>query len=232
MDRPAARSPEPQYGAPRLSRQILSDGVYDTVRAMIMDHVLAPNERINIDRLGREINVSQTPLREALARLESEGLVTKEPLVGYSATPLLSRAEMEDLYELRLLIEPWSAARAAERVTPALAQRFADEMSAVRQIPDGPSYETYKSIAVHDARFHDLVHEVGGNVAVRAAFERTHCHLHIFRLHYRGGLGHAAVNEHKALTAAITSGSPSGARDAMVEHLESSRDRLRLVYAP
>lgn len=231
MTRPPAGRPDVPAGPRRLTRQILSDEVYDALKAMIMDHALAPRERINIDRLGREINVSQTPLREALARLESEGLVTKEALIGYSATPLLSQAEMEDLFELRMLIEPWSAERAAKRMTDETASRLGDELATIRRIPDGPSYETYKSVTAHDARFHDLVHEFGGNVAVRAAFERTHCHLHIFRLHYVGGSGHATIDEHRAVAAAITAGNPRAARDAMIEHLECSRDRLRRVYS-
>src|SRR6266700_3458122 len=80
------------------SRQVLADGVY---------------ERINIDEIARELDVSGTPVREALARLESEGLVSRLPLRGYRVTELLTRDEVEDMYGLRLLLEPPSAAKAA-----------------------------------------------------------------------------------------------------------------------
>src|SRR3712207_4453999 len=101
--------------APLPQRQLLGDTVYEAVKALVMDDVLAPGERVSIDRLARELAVSPTPLREALARLESDGLVRKEAMRGYSVAPLLTAREVAELYELRLLLEPWAARRAAER---------------------------------------------------------------------------------------------------------------------
>src|SRR5262245_61724474 len=96
-------------------RQVLSDDVYETIKGLIMDGVVEPGTRLNIDALTRELGISQTPIRESLARLESDGLVLKEPLRGYRVASRLSRAEFDDLFEYRLLIEPWAAGRAAER---------------------------------------------------------------------------------------------------------------------
>ena len=90
-------------------RLTLTDDVYTSVQTLIMDHAVAPGEKINIDALARRLQVSPTPVREALARLESDGLVRKRALVGYTASPLLSRAEFEDLIEMRLLLEPAAA---------------------------------------------------------------------------------------------------------------------------
>ena len=109
-----AHAPSRPAGTRLPQRQVLADDVYEAVKALVMDHVIAPGARVSIDGLARELGVSQTPIREALARLESDGLVTKEPLRGYSATPLLTRAEVDDLFQFRLLIEPWVAGRAAE----------------------------------------------------------------------------------------------------------------------
>ena len=72
---------------------------------------IAPGSRITVDNLVRELNVSQTPIREALGRLEGEGLVIKTHLIGYSAAPQISRRRFDELYELRLLLEPEAAAR-------------------------------------------------------------------------------------------------------------------------
>ena len=98
-------------------RQILADGVYDTIKGLLMDQSITPESRINIDKLARELQVSPTPVREALARLESEGLVTKEALRGYSAAPLLTRSSFIQLFELRLLLEPVIARKAAALLT-------------------------------------------------------------------------------------------------------------------
>src|SRR4051794_32245065 len=96
-----------------LRRQMLADDVYEAIKTMLMDHVVRPGARISIDGLAREFQVSSTPVREALARLESEGLAVKEPLKGYRATELLTLAEFDDLYRFRLLLEPWAARRGA-----------------------------------------------------------------------------------------------------------------------
>jgi DNA-binding GntR family transcriptional regulator len=68
-------------------RTTLTDDVYAAVQALIMDHVIPPDERVNIDALARRLDVSPTPVREALARLEADGLVSKRPLAGYTTTP-------------------------------------------------------------------------------------------------------------------------------------------------
>src|SRR5919202_2566625 len=113
-----------------LRRLTLTDDVYEAVKSLIMDHRLAPGERVTIDALARQLEVSPTPVREALARLEADGLVRKRPLAGYTATPLLTRAEFEELFEMRMLLEPAAARRAAgaglSAAETALLRREAD----------------------------------------------------------------------------------------------------------
>ena len=82
---------------PALSRRVLADDVFEALTGLVMDHVVAPGERMSIDGLAARLGVSPTPVRESLARLEALGLARKEPLRGYRATPLLSLAELDDL---------------------------------------------------------------------------------------------------------------------------------------
>jgi DNA-binding GntR family transcriptional regulator len=110
-------------------RQMLADDVYEAIKTMLMDHVIQPGARISIDGLAREFQVSSTPVREALARLESEGLADKEPLKGYRATPLLTLEEFDDLYQFRRLLEPWAARRAAELIDATGSLRLEAELS-------------------------------------------------------------------------------------------------------
>src|SRR5688500_12986648 len=107
-----------EVGAPSpIQRRIsLADEVYETIFSQLMALRIAPGSRITVDNLARELNVSQTPIREALGRLEGEGLVIKTHLIGYSAAPQISRRRFDELYELRLLLEPEAAARAARRL--------------------------------------------------------------------------------------------------------------------
>jgi DNA-binding GntR family transcriptional regulator len=103
----------------------MSDNVYEALRLRIMDHEIAPNARINIDRVAKVLDVSQTPVREALARLESEGLVDRVALRGYRAAPLLNRRALDELFSFRLMIEPWAAAKARMNQTPSTGDALA-----------------------------------------------------------------------------------------------------------
>jgi len=223
--------PPPRTGVPRLpARQVLADDVYEAVKTLVMDHVIAPGARLSIDGLTRQLGVSQTPIREALARLESDGLVTKAPLRGYSATPLLTRSEVDDLFQFRLLVEPWAAGRAAELATREDHGRIATEIASCPEAPNSDAYEAYRALAAHDSRFHALLAALAGNQQLRVALERTHCHLHIFRLYSAGGGGTQTLVEHRTIAAAVTRGSSSAAEQAMREHLECARDRLRATF--
>jgi len=210
----------------RPSRLILSDGTYEAVKRLVMNHVIPPGERVNIDALARDLGVSQTPVRESLARLEADGLVVKEPLRGYRTTPLLTRREFHELYDMRLLIESWAVKRAAEHITATGRRRLRKEMVTCVAAPAASGYDTYKTIADHDARFHDLIFELADNEMIRAVWGRTHCHLHLFRLFYASGLGTRALEEHRVITEAISAGDPTAAEAAMREHIEASRGRL------
>ncbi|MQA10642.1 MAG: FCD domain-containing protein [Pseudonocardiaceae bacterium] len=211
-------------------RAVLADDVYEAIKALIMDHEIEPDARVSIDGLARQLRVSPTPVREALARLESAELVAKEPLRGYRATPLLTKEELEDLYQFRLLIEPWAAARAAERVAAGDKEQLRAEMAAT-EVPQSDSYAEYKALTAHDTRLHVLIAELAGSPQVRHAFERTHCHLHIFRLHYHRTIGAETIKEHQAIVDAITQGDKDAAEHAMRRHLESScYDRLLPLY--
>ncbi|GAA1679118.1 GntR family transcriptional regulator [Fodinicola feengrottensis] len=207
-------------------RNVLSDDVYESVKALIMDHIVEPGARMSIDGLARDLQVSPTPLREALARLESDGLVVKQPLRGYRATPLLTTQELTALYDFRLLIEPWAAAHAAERVNDAGVAALEAEMDSGADVPESGEYDTFKSLTMHDSRFHDLVAQLSGNEPLRLALERTHCHLHTFRLYYSSGIGSQAVAEHRAVVKAIVGGRPEAAEKAMRRHLEKALRRL------
>ena len=207
-------------------RAILSDGVHEAVTSLIMDGHIAPASRVNMDQLARALQVSATPLREAMARLESEGLVTKERLRGYTTTPLLTRKEFDDLYEFRLLVEPALAAAAARNADAADRRELAAELECCPDSPGGADYATYRALFEHDVRLHDLVARIAGNEAARRSLQRLHPHVHAFRLHAGNRSGDRTRAEHSTLVAALSRGDPDAAAAAMRTHLRTARRRL------
>lgn len=209
-------------------RVMLGDEVYAVLQLAIMDGTIPPDERLNAGELARRFEVSPTPVREALARLESDGLVEKLPLKGYRTTNLLNEQELIDLFELRLLLEPGSAARAAERRTPADIAELRREIE-IAESAIGRA-DAYAVLSQHDMRLHDHVFLAARNETVRLAYTRAHCHLHTFRLAYTGSYVADTVHEHAALVDAIARGDITGAETAMREHIELSRERLLQVF--
>jgi DNA-binding GntR family transcriptional regulator len=106
----------------------VEDGVYRELRREIGTLELAPGRRLRLEELAGRFDVSLTPVRHALRRLESEGLVVSRPRRGSRVAPL-SVEELEEIQALRLGLEMFLARRGAERCTPAALK----EMTAARR---------------------------------------------------------------------------------------------------
>lgn len=209
-----------------VKREVLGDSVYEAVKAMVMDHVIQPGARVGIEALSRSLGVSPTPVREALARLEADGLVLKRSLSGYRTTELLGRGEVEELFEMRLLLEPRAAALAAERAGDTALDRIEALMEEMRGLPDkGHSFAVYGRFAVLDQRFHDTLAAASGRAMLAAAVERLHAHLHLFRLSPVTGGSPATAVEHSRILRAVLRRNAERAEGAMREHLELSLAR-------
>ncbi|MEV4124107.1 GntR family transcriptional regulator [Nocardia sp. NPDC049707] len=205
---------------------MISADVYERITAMILRNELRPGTRINIDQLAHTLDVSATPVREALARLESDGLVTKIHLKGYRTAEVLGRRELEEIYQFRLRLEPYSAAQAAQQATNDDVARLTSELSLFESPPIRADYDSYRQFSAHDARLHALILEIADNNVIAQALERTHFHLHAFRLAYDAAAGARTIGEHKEVVAAIAAGDPARADKAMRTHLENAMNRL------
>lgn len=210
------------------ARVMLGDEIYGLLQQAIMDGTIPPDARLNAGELARRFDVSPTPIREALARLESDGLVDKHPLKGYRTTDLLSRDELVDLFELRLLLEPGGAARAAQRRSQEDIDVLRGEIELARTAVD--EEDAYAVLSRHDVRLHDRVFVAARNETLRLAYARAHCHLHTFRLAYTGSYVPDTVREHAAIVGAIAAGDPDAAEGAMRRHIEQSQRRLLRVF--
>ncbi|MBM7489266.1 GntR family transcriptional regulator [Micromonospora luteifusca] len=206
-------------------RLTLAEDVYESIKTLVMDHILPPGERVNIDALARELDVSPTPVREALARLEADGLVRKRPLSGYTTTPLLSRAEFDDLFDVRLLLEGATAGRAATHASAEQRRRIGAEAGANIDVEAGDGYRRHAAFTTLDAKFHDLIAEVAGSPLLRDSITRLHSHLHLHRLYFPPTGAPDTNIEHQRIAAAIIAGDSRAATDAMRAHLSAARER-------
>lgn len=208
-------------------KQTLADAAYTQLKARIIQGELAPGAKVSIDGLARGLEFSQTPIREALARLESEGLLARRPLSGYTVTPLLTAAELADLYEIRLLLEPLAARRAAERDPHTGAPGAAEALTAAARMPEPNGTEQFGRLCFTeaDARFHAEVARLSGSAQLANAIRRLDAHMHL----YRAYIGPKAIEEteaeHRAIAEAVARLQPNAAAEAMRHHLKRARNR-------
>lgn len=224
---PSVSDEQPGANGPAApARQALSDSVYEDIKAMVMDHRIAPGARVGIEALARSLGVSPTPVREALARLESDGLVVKRSLSGYRATDLLTRQEVEELFEMRLLLEPRAAALAALHADEPQLDRLEAILEGMQAHP-GPAgpYAAYRDFAALDQRFHDAVAQAAHRPLLADAVDRLHAHLHTFRLSSLRSESDPTLAEHERVVRAIIRRRADRAEEAMVDHLTRSLER-------
>ena len=206
----------------RHDRRKVTDWVYEELKSAIVDLRLAPGDPLREATLADQLGVSKTPIREALTRLELEGLVETTSFKGAVVTGY-SRQDLLEIYELRELLENAAARTAAESMADADRDRL-----------DRICRESRKLKKNHDAAglaalisaFDDVLFEQVRNSRIRALIENLRAHLtRIGHLTAEiPGRIEASVDEHEKIVQAIAARDPELAERQMREHIRSVRD--------
>jgi len=202
----------------------LADSVYQTLRAAIREGAVGEAEPLREGRLAARLAVSRTPVREALQRLTREGLIGHANGKGV-AVPALDGRDLEEVYEIRLALEPAAAALAARGASDselAAMQAVLDQTEAARETDP-------RRLAALSARFGDLIGEASRNRRLAALIRQ---HRDVILRTEGTTLGHPgraekSLAEQRALLAALRTRDGEAAARAAREHLEEAR-RLRL----
>jgi DNA-binding GntR family transcriptional regulator len=224
----------PNGGAPglRLVKTPLSEQAYAALKRHILDQHLRPGERLNIDALSRLLGVSSSPLREALVRLEAEGLVVFAVNAGFSVAPVPDAGQMQQLLEFRLLMEAHCArvgATKGEANVIAALTEATDAMAAMRRA--GVGYDDYQTYFGLEQAFHQQIVESAGNAPIAAAYRGLDLVLYVARRSVVRESGHLgsddAVREHRDIVMAYAARDPDAAEAAMRRHLAAAQVRMQ-----
>ncbi|MBB2188784.1 GntR family transcriptional regulator [Gluconacetobacter azotocaptans] len=208
----------------------LAGEVYEILLKRLMALEIEPGDRISVDALVRELEVSQTPIREALGRLESQGLVVKVHLSGYRAAPQLTRKQFGDLAELRLLIEPAAAAKAAVLMSDEERDAIATIADSMGQRFSMDTQVAYNRFAEEDTRFHAAIAKASQNELYHDILVRQAVHVRLFRLRLSARVTTDALVEHARIIDAFHARDPDAVAAAMRTHLENAYARFVGIY--
>lgn len=199
----------------------LREMVYEELKMQILTGAIIPGTRMMEVELAKEIGVSRTPIREAIRKLEKEGLVTIEPRRGAYASQI-STEDMVDILEVRQNMEGLAAFFAASRMTPEQLQELKEVSELYNEaVKTGEMEEMIK----HDTRFHRIIVESCNNKILVKMIEQLQELVLRFRYIYYDNFKRAEnmPDEHYEILHAIETGDADAARYAADIHI----DRLK-----
>lgn len=199
----------------------LADRVYHQLRDNIGSHHIRPGERLQEVSLAAQLGVSRTPVREALARLESEGMIVVEGR-GF-VVPELTDADIEEIYQLRFLLEPAAARSAVAEVTS--ATDLANMASAVEDAVAAEKNDDFRAFLEANSRFHYAWRALVPNRRMSKLLDQYVGHVRFLRVLTLGdpAARKAALTGMKNIQAAFRKHDPDAAAVAMHKHLEAAK---------
>lgn len=217
----------------------LPDHVYDVLLDLLMTGELPPNAPLSIDTVSRELNVSQTPVREALARLEHTGLVERFARKGYRVSSPLSHEGMVELLDARMILETSALSRAMvlyEELLPGLEAAQIEHVAAADRLAKGGDEldpALVRTYFTKDWQFHQAILDRCNNRYIGMAVNGLAYGLH--RMRQTLGTGHSdaqqAVAEHRTIIDAVATGDRDKAVAALEKHLLSVKERSAAIHA-
>jgi DNA-binding GntR family transcriptional regulator len=212
---PRAPGRRPPLHAAGVIRSLASEA-FAVLKGRIIRCEIEPGERLTEAQLVDQLGLGKTPIREALVRLIHEGLVRNIPRHGYEVVPI-TLADVEDLFRLRLILEPAAVALAAGRITGPLRDRMQALTRMESYSPGDP-----RSVAAYrraNREFHVLIARASGSRRLAEAIERLEEESdRVFNL----GLAYRNRGEtvrlgHQRILAALIAGDTEAARRHAVE---------------
>jgi DNA-binding GntR family transcriptional regulator len=206
-----------------------SERAYRRVRDQILDGTLPPGQRLVELQLATQLDVSRTPIREALRRLIAEGLVATHPVSGLVVREV-NQQEVEDIYAIREVLDGLAARLAAERLTEADLARLRLLTELMDESARG---ERWESVVHLNVKFHEVLYAAAHNERLASIGGSL---LDAVRRHSSMAFSDASrvasvVAEHEAVVRALEARDVNAAEEAARHHLATARHRLERRFA-
>jgi len=210
----------------------LKDRVYEYIKSSIITGKIEPNTHLKEAGLSESMNVSRAPIREALNKLEKEGLVSIVPRKGAVVTPI-STEEVESIWEIRSILEPYAAREAAQKCSENKLNKLENKLKKLLQEPNDFSNYIDSDLEVHGLLFKYLKNKMLKRI-IEMVRENS---LRI--LNYAEGeivfskdIALMDIKEHIQIIQALKTRDPYRAESLVYVHINNSKQRiLRVIEA-
>ena len=197
----------------------LRDVVFNTLRKAILRGELKPGERLMEIQLANKLGVSRTPIREAIRKLELEGLVLMIPRKGAEVAQITEK-NMQDVLEVRKALEELSVQLACERITPEQVEEMKMAAEDFRKVLNSGDVT---KIAEADVKFHDIIFAATNNQRLITLLNNLREQMYRFRVEYlkQKECYPQLLEEHDKLIALISGGEVEEACELMGCHIDN-----------
>jgi DNA-binding GntR family transcriptional regulator len=204
----------------------LAEQAYAQIKQLIFDFTLMPGDRFSESEMAHRVQVSRTPLRQALQRLEREGFLLVFPKLGWQVAPL-DFEQFDELYDLRVLIE----CHAAQRLAEADPRPSLDELAAVWLVPPAQRRGDADAVRSLDEQFHGALVRAGGNREMARVHREITDRIRIIRrLDFtKPARIDATYDEHARILRAVTRRRGEEAQRLLRAHIEQSKLEVRHI---
>lgn len=209
----------------------MRDQMYDALRELILKNSYGPNAILQIDRLAEDFGVSATPVREALVRLEGDGLVSLIPNKGAQVTDI-KEGDILNNWEMRRLLEPYAAGQSVSLIPDEEVLQLESEIRLFRGQPfDNDLYVDL------DTKLHNLLYVHLSNGFLKDTIRRVHQMSIRIRYFPEGSTAmhekvvHAVIQEHLAILDAIRTRNPENVSRQVSLHLQNGEARAMAALA-
>ena len=214
-----------------LNTALLGDQAYREIRRRILALEYAPGSRLQVDEIARHLEVSPSPVKEALKQLEAEGLVEIKARKGTLVRQFSAR-DVVDVYEMREFLEGGAAVKAieAKAVTPAVLADLNATIARLAAVTIGNDFSDLDEGVRADWDFHTRIVALADNALLSEWHERLLGHAHVIRNYsMHTGRAQTTLREHRAIVAALAAGDAARALAATRSHLRSTRDSILAI---
>ncbi len=209
----------------KLSRTLAREEVYRRLRAWIIEGRLQPGELLRDQDIAATVGVSRTPVREALRRLEDEGLV-ETALNRWTRVAPIDVDKAAEIYAIIEAIELFALETAIDRLTPQDLSRMREANQAMRQAAE---QQNPAAAVLADEGFHEVWIERANNGELNVLLGQLRTKLRRVELAYFDAAARAlpSFREHAAIIQALSRGSKAAVRQAVIRNWRGSAERLR-----
>lgn len=212
----------------QLSRYVLTDELYVLLKKQILTHTMSAGDKINIDKLARDLGVSNIPIRESLFRLSSEGFVTAIPFKGMFVAEM-NLKDIDEIFEIRIQLEELAIRKAVSCIPKERLHHILQELDSEEDLTAESGEENVVLKMNEGLHGTILTYAKNANLQqmVTPLIERIHRYLNLY--HYKIEM-QAEKFEHETIIRALLEGDTEKAVEAMRLHLQHSHRRLRENY--